>query len=109
MNNLSKRIENSLYKFTNYIRSIKRIPPILYPIWAVFAVIGLMYKTILWLFGKWHCEMCGKRYGIVDRRYKRYLKVTNIVTNKTSVQTQKICEACRSNLPQEEQTLLQEE
>ena len=85
------------------MRKIKRLPPILFPVWLVMFILDRAYRTIMWLFGFWYCKDCKQRFGITDERHLHVYTEEIFKRGKffTKFKKKHICIVCKGNNPQE--------
>jgi hypothetical protein len=87
------------------MRKVKRLPPIMFPVWATVFLADKAVQFVLWLFGKWNCKDCGKRYGIYDERFEViYIKtIYKKGQQYHKYKAKKICTACYRKQQHEEE------
>lgn len=85
------------------MKKIKRLPPILFPVWLVIFLLDRAYRLAMWLFGYWYCKDCKQRFGITDERHlhvytEEIFKRGNFYTK---FRKKRICNICKGNTPQD--------
>jgi hypothetical protein len=87
------------------MRKIKRLPPIMFPIWLIVFIFDNCYKLCIWLIGKWNCKDCGKRYGIYDERFEVLYQKEIFKKGKLYLKykSKKVCTSCYAKQQNKEQ------
>lgn len=51
------------------MKNMKRLPPILFPVWLFIVAMHYTVRILMWLVGFWWCDDCGKRGNLKSDRY----------------------------------------
>lgn len=51
------------------MRNIKRLPPILFPIWLIIIGVHYLIRMGMWLIGYWWCDDCDRRGNLKTEKY----------------------------------------
>ena len=80
------------------MKKIKRLPPILFPIWLLLFLGDKTARFFMWLVGYWWCSDCKRRFFIYTERFKliypegKFNRRKNTVHYKNKVK--QLCDHC---------------